>query len=189
MVKKFYEKTSFLNTMYAKDFFKLPEKCQEMFFQHIKRDYGSGFKPIARFLSMVDSHDIKSPIEKIFLMAFSIIKLEYYDDFTVNITPQKKICIEEKVYYADFLLRYYIENPFCESFCYELIIECDGHDFHNSTKEQVKKDNERDFDLKRAGYDVLHFSGSQIYENPWKCADEALSYFEENIRKRGEKCP
>ena len=65
---------------------------------------------------------------------------------------------------------------------YRLVIECDGHEFHKLTKEQVKHDNERDFNLKDCGYDVIHFSGSQIYENPWKCADEVCRYLTQKVK-------
>jgi very-short-patch-repair endonuclease len=58
----------------------------------------------------------------------------------------------------------------------QLIIECDGHEFHKATKEQIKHDNERDYDLKMAGYDVLHYSGSQIFNDPIKCANEIYDY-------------
>lgn len=182
MADKFFEKRKFKNIR-VESFLELPEKCKDMFFRHMSRDYGSGFEPMEDYFTIADFCEIKSPIEKMFLMAFCVIKREYYDDYKIEIYPQKKICISDKTYYADFSIEYKDENPFSDGFCFELIIECDGHEFHKATKQQVKHDNERDLALKNAGYDVIHFSGSQIYENPWKCADEALSYFENKIRK------
>lgn len=63
------------------------------------------------------------------------------------------------------------------------MIECDGHEFHEKTKEQVIYDNEREYKLKSAGYDVLHFSGSEIYNNPYECAEKTLNYISKNNKK------
>ena len=57
-----------------------------------------------------------------------------------------------------------------------MLVECDGHDFHEKTKEQVEKDNEREYELKMAVYEILRFSGSQIYNNPFKCANDVYDY-------------
>ena len=62
-----------------------------------------------------------------------------------------------------------------------MVIECDGHDFHKLTKSRVSHDNQRDYDLKIAGYDVLHFSGSQIYSDPYKCAKEVYEYIKSKV--------
>ena len=53
-------------------------------------------------------------------------------------------------------------------------IECDGHDFHEKTKEQVRKDKARDRALVAAGCYVLRFSGSEIWANPVACVDQVL---------------
>jgi very-short-patch-repair endonuclease len=41
-----------------------------------------------------------------------------------------------------------------------LVVECDGHDFHEKTKQQVTKDNRRERELQIAGWHVFRFSGS-----------------------------
>lgn len=64
---------------------------------------------------------------------------------------------------------------------YKLAIECDGYEFHQKTKEQVQKDNEREFALKMAGYDVIRFSGTQIYKEPLKCAINVYNYILKHI--------
>lgn len=55
-----------------------------------------------------------------------------------------------------------------------IIIECDGHDFHERTKEQAKKDRSRDRRLQSKGYKVMRFTGSEIWASPVKCADEVM---------------
>lgn len=56
------------------------------------------------------------------------------------------------------------------------VIECDGHDFHKRTKEQAAKDRSRDRELQQRGYRVLRFTGSEIWKDPFQCADEALTH-------------
>jgi very-short-patch-repair endonuclease len=54
-----------------------------------------------------------------------------------------------------------------------LIIECDGHEFHDRTKEQASNDRARDRKLKKLGYEVFRYTGSDIYSDPFKCAMDA----------------
>lgn len=56
-----------------------------------------------------------------------------------------------------------------------MIVECDGHDFHERTKEQARHDKKRDRFFQSKGYKVLRFTGSEIWANPEECADEVLS--------------
>lgn len=58
----------------------------------------------------------------------------------------------------------------------ELFIECDGHDFHEKTKEQAKYDKQRDRAFAHASLNLLRFTGSEIYNKPEKCADEVYEF-------------
>ena len=174
MAEKFFERHRASCKIEAENFIKLPRKCQEMFFEQLTRhdEDSSGYMP---FFVCGFPEGVQSPIESIFLMAFNVINYEYYDNL-LCLESQYEIKTDGKKYRADFvfdteLLEYQVAEK-----AYKLVIECDGHEFHKATKEQVKKDNERDMALKKLGYDVLHYSGSQIYEEPWKCADEVCSY-------------
>lgn len=53
-----------------------------------------------------------------------------------------------------------------------LAIECDGHDFHDRTKEQARRDRARDRDLARGGWITQRFTGSEIFADADGCADE-----------------
>jgi very-short-patch-repair endonuclease len=57
-----------------------------------------------------------------------------------------------------------------------IVIECDGHEFHEKTKEQAAKDKARDRDLQERGYKVFRFSGSEIWRDPFACAREVLQH-------------
>jgi len=54
----------------------------------------------------------------------------------------------------------------------KLIIECDGHDFHERTKQQAAKDRARDRTVQLNDYSVLRFTGSELYANAWDCAEQ-----------------
>lgn len=53
-----------------------------------------------------------------------------------------------------------------------IVVECDGHEFHERTKEQAARDKSRDRRLAELGYTVLRFTGSEIYRNPLACASQ-----------------
>jgi very-short-patch-repair endonuclease len=60
-----------------------------------------------------------------------------------------------------------------------LIVECDGHDFHERTKEQAIADRSRDRRLQELGYTVYRFTGSEIYNDPIKCAEQLMAWVDE----------
>jgi very-short-patch-repair endonuclease len=55
-----------------------------------------------------------------------------------------------------------------------VVVECDGHAFHERTKEQAARDKKRDRYMTEAGHKVLRFTGSEVYANPFECARQAL---------------
>ena len=110
----------------------------------------------------------ESPIEK--LMCAILFQLEIF------FTPQVKI----KYYTVDFL----IDLSVGKNSDY-IVIECDGHDFHEKTKEQAKHDKERDRFLQKEGYPVYRFTGSEIFNNPLKVLNEIneIVYSRTNMEK------
>lgn len=55
-----------------------------------------------------------------------------------------------------------------------VVVECDGHEFHERTKEQAARDRSRDREMLLMGYRVIRFTGSEIHNNPMDCAEEVL---------------
>lgn len=131
---------------------------------------------------------IKSPIEQIFITAFSIY-CKYTNKEEIYLLSQKEVTCNDKKYFVDFsfeaddyLADLTLGNKI-KNTNFKLAIECDGYEFHQKTKEQVKQDNEREFDLKMAGYDVLRFSGTQIFNNPIKCAEDTYNFIMKKIKE------
>lgn len=52
-----------------------------------------------------------------------------------------------------------------------IAIECDGHDFHDRTREQAERDKSRDRELAALGWTVLRFTGREIYRDPFAIVD------------------
>lgn len=134
----------------------------------------------------------QSPIEELFLLAFLsrceqfVFDLACYDAFgylkmatasmygeTIYIIPQEEIA----EYRVDFLI-VMVKNGT------RFVVECDGHDFHEKTKEQAAKDKSRERKLLKMGYKVVRFSGSEIYQNPKKCANEFEDLIIEELKKK-----
>jgi very-short-patch-repair endonuclease len=73
--------------------------------------------------------------------------------------------------------RYIVDLFFWETFSNGfftkgIVVECDGHDFHEKTKDQVRRDKSRDRWIQAQGYPVMRFSGSEIYRNSETCCRE-----------------
>lgn len=57
-----------------------------------------------------------------------------------------------------------------------LAVECDGHDFHEKTKEQAARDKQRDRVLFNSEYPVMRFTGSEITAAPLRCAKSVMEW-------------
>lgn len=62
-----------------------------------------------------------------------------------------------------------------------IIIECDGHAFHEKTPEQAQKDKERDRYLQKLGYRVFHYTGREIWRDVFKCAHEVAKSLQKSV--------
>jgi very-short-patch-repair endonuclease len=101
-----------------------------------------------------------------------------FEDWHVHIFHQVKI----GRYVVDFLAFVSIKGDDGKEVRKEwLAIECDGHDFHEKTKDQAAKDKARDRFLTGIHIPVMRFTGSEIWKSPQGCAYEALGYFEEHV--------
>lgn len=55
-----------------------------------------------------------------------------------------------------------------------VVVEVDGHDFHERTKEQASHDKKKDRDLQKAGCRIFRYTGSDIWNSPMDYAAEIL---------------
>ena len=76
-------------------------------------------------------------------------------------------------YRADFLVTF---ESYAHAFRHgeKIVIECDGHDFHERTKEQAQHDKKRDRYMQALGFRVYRFTGSEVYKSLGKCVVDSL---------------
>lgn len=65
----------------------------------------------------------------------------------------------------------------------DIFVECDGHDFHERTKEQAERDRSRDREVTEAHIPLLRFTGREIYRNAGACAIQAYRVFTDAERR------
>lgn len=145
---------------------------------HVDYLYNGNYGPLA---------DCESPIER--AMAVSIVMLarlrwdhvvfipkgsdldphvDLIGGYTLHVAPQYSV----GKYRVDLLVGYSEAGGVDEGY---IAVECDGHDFHDRTKAQAQRDKSRDRELSSRVAKVVRFTGSEIYQDPWKCADEVLT--------------
>jgi hypothetical protein len=66
------------------------------------------------------------------------------------------------------------------------LVEIDGHDFHDRTKEQVARDKARDRKIVREGHRLLRFSGSEVYASPVGCMNEVIETLQSLLESEAE---
>lgn len=75
-------------------------------------------------------------------------------------------------YRVDFLMTQNGIGP--DGILTPVVVELDGHAFHDKDQRQRSYEKARDRFLVRSGYRVLHFTGSDVVADPFKVAFEAL---------------
>ncbi len=120
----------------------------------------------------------QSPIEVDFAVAFVMAIKLFRTSPIITIPPGAAADMEGRYYYlkpqaqigrhrVDFIVG-------ISTILDEAIVECDGREFHHSTREQIERDRERDKDLEGAGYKVFRFPGTQIHNSPFGCVADVL---------------
>lgn len=159
------------------DFLKLPNKSKLLIIDYLRFKKSEEESFDALDIYDLTEESIESPIEQIFYNAFNIVEFEEGCLNNGYLFPQFFITANGNNYRCDFAYVDCEENPIC-------FIECDGHDYHSS-KTQIAKDNKKNMDLKISGYDVIRFSGSQIFSDPYSCALDAYKFIKIKLNGGG----
>lgn len=120
----------------------------------------------------------KSPIEQLFWVAVNAmaasLHIPIYEGYSertrspgVVVLPQFPI----DQYRVDFLVA--ATNP-VHADSKSVVVELDGHDFHDKDKRQRSYEKARDRHIQVAGYMVMHYTGSDIVRDPFGVAYDAL---------------
>jgi len=136
-----------------------------------------------------------SPIEVLFLCAF--IKAGVDDNaglFFFGPRPEYLpnyherdagvfISIQQQYKVGDYKVDFYIEQQGTRGDCEtnptnghgKLIVECDGHDFHDRTKEQAARDKARDRKITESGMPIFRFTGSELWKDSGACGAQCVA--------------
>lgn len=104
-------------------------------------------------------HDINNITlfdEKVLYTPIELILRDKLIERNINFEPQVKL----GRFYVDFLIT--DKNR-------KIIVECDGRDYHS-----IEKDRERDKELSAEGYQILRFTGSELFHDVNACLDKIM---------------
>ena len=164
-------------------FDKLYDNVREFIIFSIEKD------PLIFFyISGLDESILKlTPIEQLFWVANDLYSSNIlrYKEGVQQLQPQKNLSLNGKKYIVDFYIgsyfsgnkEYKLKNP--------IIIELDGFDYHSS-KNQMNYDYKRENELKLSGYNVIRFTGSQVYNEPFKCIETVCDFINQIKTQKGE---
>jgi very-short-patch-repair endonuclease len=135
---------------------------------------------------LITAHKIKScesPIEQLFAIYFlyAIKETGFADSNMVIFEPQYEIHVNGRNFRVDFMIRAQIKAEWVS-----LVVECDGFEFHE-TKTQATKDKQRERLLRAAGYELIRFSGSEIWGNPYEVVLETIEFMKRMVGKKTGK--
>lgn len=132
----------------------------------------------------VEGQLCESPLERVMLAALVAV-IEIEERWPLNIIPPEiamksgggRLCLSPQVqledYRVDFLLAdARFKNPV------RIVIECDGHDFHERTQDQALRDRSRDRVVQALGAKIVRFTGREIWRDPIACAREVFDFLE-----------
>lgn len=68
-----------------------------------------------------------------------------------------------------------------------VVIECDGHDFHERTAAQASEDDRRDRALQRLGIPVLRFTGTDIMQGSAEAAREIAEFVDYRLQQQAAR--
>ncbi|MFN8132097.1 MAG: DUF559 domain-containing protein [Solirubrobacteraceae bacterium] len=139
-----------------------------------------------------------SPIERVMLYAVWLAGYEYSDSVSTvagghrnggNLSGGSGFDIEPQARVAghrvDFLVRMWGESENGRRQV-GMVVECDGHEWHERTREQAARDRRRDRDIQNAGYPVYRYAGSELWRDVFAAAEEVAQALSARLeRARG----
>ena len=124
----------------------------------------------------------QTPIERYFFIAFCWTLKAFELDGSTEVVTGKNEALGRKLriypqwdfngWRVDYMMSFTPKSGVER----RLVVECDGHDFHERTKEQAERDRSRDRELQNQGFTIFRFTGRELYRNPVVCASEAVGW-------------
>lgn len=150
----------------------------------LPREFLEDLSSAAEYFAEVRHDDLaaycESPIEALFATAFLSFCAMRSDPAVfvkgdAPAAPHARWYIRPQVtllgYRVDFVIGVF---PIVEADKRILIVECDGHEFHERTPEQAARDRSRDRQFQSEGIKIFRFTGREIHRQPIQCVADAL---------------
>jgi very-short-patch-repair endonuclease len=161
----------------------------ELFREKLSNQYARAeFWAVERFQYL--SSLCESPIEEMFLasMLAELMATESGSGFSARLSkfaiqPQERV----GPYRLDFAIGYNPAEPMdvlADPTSIRIAVECDGHAFHEKTKEQAARDKARARAITLEGWTVLRFTGSEIYADADECARAVMDQITAEFKSR-----
>lgn len=137
-----------------------------------------GDKWFARVINRISPMQLESPIEAIFAMHWMVAEAQQPElEEIVTCFPHYAFRQDGELFRPDFTVGANVmpyEDMVSRMHDQVIVVELDGHDFHERTKQQVAARNRKDRAIQRRGWAVCHFSGSEIVGDPDECVRHVL---------------
>jgi len=130
-----------------------------------------------------------SPLEQLFFIAFDTMKItEQIEPYIYCVYSTEIKCSNGKKYYPDFVFNVHHGFKTDENYGHlNLLVELDGHIWHEKTPNQVEKEKQRERDLVKDGYTILRYSGREVWRDPIKIVEEVHREYWKRIMKELDK--
>ena len=161
------------------DFYKSTEDCVTALKDEIAETYISDITGLYNGCSgeEINIKKCDSPIERMMYLALMHTYRFSYSSFYFVMTPQYKMKRGKgSFYYGDFHISFGDAGKRVTA-----IVEVDGHEFHEKTKEQVRKDKARERFMTTQVDHVIRFSGSEVFSGAVECANEVFEILVDDI--------
>ena len=151
----------------------------------------------------------ESPIEQLFLAATHTILnvnalAEGESDVSHDIAVIYGVSIRQQAKIGNYRVDFRMEYTSGEMVDYDkgkraagheirkIVVELDGHEFHDTNEKQRRYEKARDRFLQKKGYKVFHYTGAEVVKDPFAAAAECVAYLvdcdEEDIMDNIKKC-
>lgn len=142
----------------------------------------AGVRSDVRHAIAASARHTDSPIEAQFAAWFDAARGHYLAlgnvRFALRLHRQAWVELPTARYRLDFALEpldpWLAGALVAEGLALRVGVELDGHDYHEKSRADVTKRNQRDRDLLTARWTILHFSGSELHRNPMNAVVEVL---------------
>lgn len=129
-------------------------------------------------LESVAYKKVESPIELRLLTALAFMRPENTGNYDMPLNIDGKFSVRpqhpEGPYRIDLAV-------FAMGDRIKIAVECDGHQFHEKTKEQAAHDKARDRYLTTRGWRVMRFTGSEIWQDAAGCAQQVADLIDAEV--------